>query len=517
MGCIVSNAVVVPESTIPNSSSQTTIDELPVEIIYRILDELDIDTIFSSLYHTSKRFNKILSTYDNYHLNLRAISLRNFDSICSRIRPEQVTKLTLSDDENSPGLIASFLSKFSMNDFVRLRSLILIEINNEEIMNRILIPIADHTSLMNFTSIKIINTDEAYDDDFIETIMLVLTKPSLREVYFDLSYCRATSNPLPWLQECSIKHMTFKGNCSVSFVRNVFVHAPQLETFKVNDLDFDEEANLNDILNNHEDNESSNDSEDFEEAELEENPNIDENANNIDHINNENGENNEDQINNDENLNIEDNANNEDHHIPRAEKFTSIESTNYLKSLTITECSISMSKLEWLLQEMPSLKHFRLSTTTGYDDDSILDGYRWATLVTNMEKFEFVFSVYISETSVWNIDSCMMSYQTPFWTEKKQWFVSLEEYEAELIVYTLPYINDFYILKSLSSSFEYRTTVAENSLLKIQSMNNVRDLHIDTSKTKTTQVEVRDSFEHCKLEELLHKFTFSYLTWLLFE
>ncbi|CAF4685368.1 unnamed protein product, partial [Rotaria socialis] len=121
MGCICSNAVVVPLGTISQLLEPPNIEDLPVEIIYKILDELDIDTIFVSLYHSCKRFDEILSTYDNYHLNLSAISLNNFDLICSRIRPEQVTKLTLSDDENSPGLVALFLLRFSMNAFVRLR------------------------------------------------------------------------------------------------------------------------------------------------------------------------------------------------------------------------------------------------------------------------------------------------------------------------------------------------------------------------------------------------------------
>ena len=72
MGC--KNTKIVPISDITTSSkllsSSPIFDELPVEVIYKILDELDISTIFISLYNVCHRFNEILSTYNQYHLNL---------------------------------------------------------------------------------------------------------------------------------------------------------------------------------------------------------------------------------------------------------------------------------------------------------------------------------------------------------------------------------------------------------------------------------------------------------------
>ncbi|CAF1073642.1 unnamed protein product [Rotaria sordida] len=455
MGCNYTKVRPVQELAVPMPAElvlSTINDQLPVEIIYKILDELDIETIFVSLYNVCKRFNSILSTYDKYHFNLKTISLNRFNLICSRIRPEQIIELTLSDDENSPGLIEQFLLRFSLNEFVRLRSLTLIQINNEEYMNLILIPMADHTSLLNLFSIKIINSDETYGEIFVELIMSILTKPSLRKVHFDLSYGRTTSNPLPWLEQCSIRHMIFKGSCSVNFIRNTFIHAPQLETFAASDFNFDEEIDLNNVPNNHEDDNDSDANEEFE-------------------------------------VQAEENLNHEENQIPKNEKFTSIESTNYLNSLTLYDCSINMSKFEWMLQEIPTLKRFRLSTITGYNDESILDGHRWTTLVSNMDKFEFIFSVYLPDSSVWDTDVCITTFRTPFWTEDKQWFVSLEKYDDEVILYTLPYLNDFYVVKSLSSSFQYRSTAIENSTLQIQCMNNVRDLYIDTWNIIKPQVE----------------------------
>jgi len=430
-------------------TSPATLDELPVEILYKILDELDISTIFESLYHVCKRFDEILLTYHEYDLNVKNISLINFNLIYSHIRPEQITKLTLSDDENNSGIIELFLSKFSLNTFIRLRSLTLIQINNEELINQILIPIADHLSFLNFSSIKIINTDESYGDIFIEVIMSILAKPSLRKAYFELSYSRTTSNPLPWLEQYSIKHLTFRGTCTVHFIRNTFICLPKLERFTTDDFDFDEEVDLNHIPNNEEDD---NNSDSTEQNELE--------------ISNHN-----------------------ENQLLKNEQFASIQSPNNLKSLILDACTMSMSRIEWILQEMSGLKQFRLITTTVYDDESILDGYRWETVVSNMDKFEFIFSVNISIDSKLDIDICIKKFQTPFWIKEKQWFISLEKYDDEIIVYTLPYLNNFFILKNDSSSFEYRSTANDNSLLEI--MNNVQDLYIDASNMKQSQLEVK--------------------------
>jgi len=153
-----------------------------------------------------------------------------------------------------------------------------------------------------------------------------------------------------------------------------------------------------------------------------------------------------------------------------------------------------MSKLEWVLQEITTLKQFSLITTAGYDDESILDGQRWEILVTDIDKFKFVFSVTMLDLLLWDIDACITKFQTPFWIEQKQWFVSLEKYDDTVILYTLPYIDNNYVMKNESSSFEYRSTANQNSILQIQAMKNVRDLYIDTSERFKCEIQVRNSF-----------------------
>ena len=428
-----------PKFTLP-----PTIDKLPVEIIYKILDELDICTIFSSLHHVCKRFDEILLTYHRYHLNFENLSMKKLNFICSRIHPERVTELTLSDDENRSGLIQLFLSKFPLGTFVHLHSLTLMQINNEEFVNNILIQIADLQALLNLSSLKILNSDENYGEMFLDVLMSVLTKPSLRKVHLELSYGRTTSNPLPWLEECSIQHLKFTGTATVNFIRDTLIYLPQLETLKIDDLDFSEEIDLNYVPTNQ-----------------------------------------------DEEDNVWFVSENQ---LTKKEQFTSIKSPGCLKSLVMNACTMNMSKLEWILEDMPTLKHLRLFTSNLYDDPSILDGQRWENHLQNIDKFEFVFALNIPTESQWDTDTCIMKFQTPFWMEEKQWFVTLEKYDDEIILYTLPYRDNIFLIRNRSSPLEYRSTVNEDSKLKLQTMNSVRDLYIDTSTMKVSQFEVRYSW-----------------------
>ncbi|CAF1593956.1 unnamed protein product [Adineta ricciae] len=435
------------------ASDWHTFDQLPVEILYRILDELDISTIFQSVYHVCKRLDEILYLYDDYHLNLKLITLKHLHLISLRIRPQQITKLTLIDDETNPGLLELFLTKYSMNSLTRLRSLTLMQINSEETINQILIPIADETSLLNFSSITLINADETYSGVTIELLMAVLTKPSLRKAYLDISYSRTTSTPLPWLTQSSVRHLTLIGTCAVSFLRNVFIHTPQLETLITDDCEFYSENAL-DGSSDENDDDDDDDTDDSEEVEIELNANV----------------------------------NNEENPVIKKEKFATIQSTDCLKFLSLTSLSFTMSKLQWLLDDIPTLKQFHLITMPGYDDESILDGSRWEKFISNLEKFQFVFSVSISDSPSWNIDTCLSSFGSSFWTDK-QWFISIEKYDDMILLYSLPYLDKNYVFLNAPPSFEYRSTVKTNSMLQIEAMKNVRNLYIDTSEPVRNPIE----------------------------
>lgn len=53
--------------------------ELPVELVYRILDNLDYFTISCSVRNACTRLNMIIDTYDRYQVNLTVIIESNVE------------------------------------------------------------------------------------------------------------------------------------------------------------------------------------------------------------------------------------------------------------------------------------------------------------------------------------------------------------------------------------------------------------------------------------------------------
>ncbi|CAF1309141.1 unnamed protein product, partial [Rotaria sordida] len=110
--------------------SRPSLDTLPLELLYRIIDNIDVRTIFLSFRNVCKRFNAIVDSYNLYKLDFRLITKPDFDKVCRVIRPENVISMTLSDEDETPGLIGLFISLVDIRQFTRLQSLALIQIDD---------------------------------------------------------------------------------------------------------------------------------------------------------------------------------------------------------------------------------------------------------------------------------------------------------------------------------------------------------------------------------------------------
>ncbi len=108
-----------------NMANGAGLDKLPVELIHCILDCVDIQTIFQSLYGVCRRMNRALGTYNRYKFHFQSISKHDFHLACRFLPHEQVVSLTLSHGNDTPGQIQLFLSLFDLKKFVRLSSLTL--------------------------------------------------------------------------------------------------------------------------------------------------------------------------------------------------------------------------------------------------------------------------------------------------------------------------------------------------------------------------------------------------------
>ncbi|CAF5145071.1 unnamed protein product, partial [Rotaria sp. Silwood1] len=92
------------------------------------------------------KFHTITQTFNGYELDFSSSTKDDFHFICHLIHPENVISIIVSDRETIPGQIKLFFSLFQIQQFTRLRSLTLDNIDCKD-LNEILHNIL-HCSLM---------------------------------------------------------------------------------------------------------------------------------------------------------------------------------------------------------------------------------------------------------------------------------------------------------------------------------------------------------------------------------
>ncbi|CAF1495779.1 unnamed protein product [Adineta steineri] len=107
------------------------LNKLPCEIYHIIFDYFWAHEILHSFLNINDYIDSILFNYQNYKINGQSIRKSHFDLICQKIQPNQVTSLILSNDNHTPNQSELFRSRFSIEQFTRLRAFKSIEIDDE--------------------------------------------------------------------------------------------------------------------------------------------------------------------------------------------------------------------------------------------------------------------------------------------------------------------------------------------------------------------------------------------------
>lgn len=116
-----------------STANKSGLETLPVELVHRIFDELDSETIIFSLRCVSKQLYSFVNTYDRYKFDFRYMSMSNMIAIARLIHPSNVISVILSDGIHKCGQIRLFLSQFRQDQFIRLRSLVLTAIRDTDL------------------------------------------------------------------------------------------------------------------------------------------------------------------------------------------------------------------------------------------------------------------------------------------------------------------------------------------------------------------------------------------------
>ncbi|CAF1292620.1 unnamed protein product [Adineta ricciae] len=190
------------------------LEDLPNEIIYRIFDNLSVNTIivFSC---TCKRYLQCRHLYNQYQLSFQSISKSNFDLLCRLIRPSNIISLTLSDDDNAtPGQIQAFLKTYPIHQLTRLHCLKLFQID-ETHLEDLLKPL--QKSPLTSLYIEYRQYFGMLNHSTLTTLCDILSLKTLRTLHLDMRTYQTES--IQWPQITQIEYLSLSNSTFHQFVQ----------------------------------------------------------------------------------------------------------------------------------------------------------------------------------------------------------------------------------------------------------------------------------------------------------
>ena len=179
---------------------------LPVELIHRILNNLDAYFIYFFVRKVCKRFYLIVNLYHQYDLNLDSISQSRLKIISRCIQSEKISSLGLKNMYNELEKTKLFLSLFDTSQLTRLQSITLCRADRRTDSEAL-----QHLNISNLVSLNIHSTDPEYDSQ-LPFISKVMVQPHFRKLRLAESCYNIMR--IPWPNRCTITFLTIK-SCSL--------------------------------------------------------------------------------------------------------------------------------------------------------------------------------------------------------------------------------------------------------------------------------------------------------------
>ncbi|CAF2475679.1 unnamed protein product [Rotaria sp. Silwood2] len=402
-----------------------SLDTLPVEILHRIFDSLDTETILFSVKYVCKRFNLITINYNRYKLNFKTIFKHTFHQLCRITYPENIISLTLSNENQTPGQIELFLSLYRIEEYTRLQSVTLMAI--EEYYLNIILKHLSTTCLLISLVIQY-ELNSILSTETLLLLSLIIGKTSLRKLDLNLGY--TILDKFKWPLDCSVQYLRLPNRIRFDTFCMILRCLRSIKTMILRDC----------IIN------------DIEEM----------------------------------NYLISDNT-----------------LYRQLTSLTFEDCDLKMTLIESILSLTPSLIHL---TIIGNSDD-LFDGARWEkfiqTKLPDLNKFQFAFqsNINISHDPI-GLEALLISFQTSFWLETKQWLVTA------LCVQSSQFINLFTTQDCVSKiNFHPKANkIARSTASKViedkLTMDSVREMSLDLMEMQVDIIEKKEISNHCLFNRL---------------
>ena len=217
-------------TTMTGEKYRISLLKLPVEILYRICDFLDAETIVYSFGHVCQQFHSIAKTYNRYKISFRSMSKIN---LCRIISPENIITFDFGDTKRTIDWIERFLSISQIDQFTRLRSLSLhdVKINN---LNIVLHHLIQNCRLISFVIHCNISKD---DHEILQLLSSIIEQVTLRNLtlYFNLS----DKETFSWPQHCNVEKLCIS-TCTIKQFCSILHHSARLHYLIMNDCHINE-------------------------------------------------------------------------------------------------------------------------------------------------------------------------------------------------------------------------------------------------------------------------------------
>ncbi|CAF2008878.1 unnamed protein product [Rotaria magnacalcarata] len=204
-----------------------SLDSLPVELLHRIFDFCDIQTVLISIGYVCRQLYAISNSYNRLKFKYDSSSEHYFKRIYRRVRPENVISLIINNDDTKNDRIRQFVTFFGTCRFALMASLTL--------------NCSDHTQLEHFLkhvecgslNLLVIKSDTPNIKTNWTIALRAITQFQVRklEFYHDLDYQIGAAQ---WLFQYKLEHLTIL-KCLFQEYVAIIQHFPNLRTLVMRD------------------------------------------------------------------------------------------------------------------------------------------------------------------------------------------------------------------------------------------------------------------------------------------
>ncbi|CAF3597689.1 unnamed protein product [Rotaria sp. Silwood1] len=212
-----------------STRTQSNFETLPIELVHRIFDEIPADTIALSIRCVCKWLYSIVNAYNRYEVDFRYVSKSDLPLMARIIDPKNIISLTLSNEllneVNTQNQIPSFLSNFHIDQFIRLRSLTLFNVENDDLNE-----FQKHIVKFPLTTFSM-SSPYYGSTETAELLSSIISNNDLRK--FEFKGGDMIVSKIQWPISCRLENVTISDWCNWKIVYLILERLPYIRTLAI--------------------------------------------------------------------------------------------------------------------------------------------------------------------------------------------------------------------------------------------------------------------------------------------